>query len=82
MMRIRRIALLLGLLACLFASCRKDHFDVNNVHGVNAEGEMLLPIGSGSFTVSELMQQFNIDSMITCSEDGILTYGFHFEDFV
>ena len=81
MMRIPRIALLLGLLACLFASCRKDHFDVNNVHGVNAEGEMLLPIGSGSFTVSELMQQFNIDSMITCSEDGILTYGFHFEDF-
>ena len=81
MMRIPRVALLLGLFACLFASCRKDHFDVNNVHGVNAEGEMLLPIGSGSFTVTELMQQFNIDSMITCSEDGILTYGFHFEDF-
>ena len=80
MMRILRIALLLGLLACLFASCRKDHFDVNNVHGVNAEGEILLPIGSGSFTVTELMQQFNIDSMITCSEDGVLTYGFHFED--
>ena len=80
MMRIHRIALLLGLFACLFASCKKDHFDVNNVHGVNAEGEILLPIGSGSFTVSELMQQFNIDSMITCSEDGILTYGFHFED--
>ncbi len=79
-MRIHRIALLLGLFACLFASCKKDHFDVNNVHGVNAEGEILLPIGSGSFTVSELMQQFNIDSMITCSEDGILTYGFHFED--
>lgn len=81
MMKILRVALLLGLLACLFASCRKDHFDVNNVHGVNAEGEMLLPIGSGSFAVTELMQQFNIDSMITCSEDGILTYGFHFEDF-
>ncbi|MBQ6306080.1 MAG: hypothetical protein IJK78_05910 [Bacteroidales bacterium] len=80
MMRILRIALLLGLLACLFASCRKDHFDVNNVHGVNAEGEILLPIGSGSFTVTELMQQFNIDSMITCSEDGVLTYGFHFDD--
>ena len=81
MMRIHRIALLLCLLACLFAACKKDRFDVSNVHGVNAEGEMLLPIGSGSFTVSELMQQFNIDSMITCSEDGILTYGFHFEDF-
>lgn len=74
------------LLATLFfvllaVSCKKDHYDVGNVHGLNAEGEMVLPIGSGSFTVTELMQQFNIDSMITCSENGVLAYGIHFEDF-
>jgi hypothetical protein len=76
-----KLFVFLSLLAMLFVACKKGHYDVSNVHGMNAEGEMLLPIGSGSFTVSELMQQFNIDSMITCSEDGILTYGFHFEDF-
>lgn len=80
MMKIHRIALLLCLLACLFASCKKDHFDVSNVHGVNAEGEMLLPIASASFTVEKLMQQFNIDSEIDFSEEGILSYGIHFED--
>ena len=80
MMRIHRIALLLCLLACLFASCKKDHFDVSNVHGVNAEGEVLLPIASASFSVEELMRQFNIDSEIAFSEDGNLSYGIRFED--
>lgn len=79
-MRIHRIALLLCLLACLFASCKKDHFDVSNVHGVNAEGEVLLPIASASFSVEELMRQFNIDSEIAFSEDGNLSYGIRFED--
>ena len=80
MMRIHRIALLLCLLACLFASCKKDHFDVSNVHGVNAEGEVLLPIAAASFSVEELMRQFNIDSEIAFSEDGNLSYGIRFED--
>lgn len=80
MIRIRRIALLLCLLACLIASCKKDHFDLSNVHGVNAEGEVLLPIASASFSVEKLMQQFNIDSEIAFSEDGNLSYGIHFED--
>jgi hypothetical protein len=54
---------------------------VGNVHGVNAEGEMLLPVGSASFSVAELMQQFSIDDIITYMEDGTLTYSTHFEDF-
>ena len=69
------------MLACLLASCKKDHYDLSHVHGVNAEGEVLLPIGSASFSMMELMQQFKIDSMINLSEDGSLSYGFHYEDF-
>lgn len=79
-MRFLKTLLATLLLTLLVVSCKKDHYDVGNVHGVNAEGEMVLPIGSGSFTVTELMQQFNIDSMITCSENGVLAYGIHFED--
>ena len=81
MMRTSKIVLTTLFLVLLVVSCKKDHYDVGNVHGVSAEGEMVLPIGSGSFTVTELMQQFNIDSMITCSENGVLAYGIHFEDF-
>lgn len=80
-MKYIKLFVLFSLTAMLFAACKKDHFDVNNVHGVNAEGEVLLPIGSASFTVSEFMRQFNIDSLITCSEDGNLSYGFHYENF-
>ena len=81
MKRILRIALFWAGLACLLASCKKDHFDVSNVHGVNAEGEMLLPVGSASFTVSELLQQLVIGDEIICSEDGDLSYGFHYQNF-
>ena len=80
-MKVLKTLLATLFLVLLAVSCKKDHYDVGNVHGLNAEGEMVLPIGSGSFTVTELMQQFNIDSMITCSENGVLAYGIHFEDF-
>ena len=80
MMRISKIVLTTLFLVLLIVSCKKDHYDVSNVHAVNAEGEMVLPIGSASFSVAELMQQFKLDSMITCSADGTLTYSTHFED--
>ena len=80
-MRYIKLFALFSLAAVLFAACKKDHFDVSNVHGVNAEGEMLLPVGSASFTVSELLQQLVIGDEIICSEDGDLSYGFHYQNF-
>ena len=76
-----KLFVFLSLLAMLFVACKKDHYDVSNVHGVNAEGEMLLPIGSASFSVTDLIQQFKIDSLITCSEEGNLSYVFHYENY-
>lgn len=80
-MRYSKLFLVLSLAAMLFVSCKKDHFDTSNVHGVNAEGEMLLPVGKASFTLTKLMQQLKIDSVITCSEDGNLSYCFHYDDY-
>ena len=79
-MRYNRLFLILSLAALLFASCKKDHYDLNNVHGVNAEGEVLLPVGSASVSLSELMQKLKIDSIIHCSEDGDLSFGYHYEN--
>jgi hypothetical protein len=79
-MRILKTLLATLLLTLLVVSCKKDHYDVGNVHSVNAEGELLLPVGSASFTVAEFIEQFIIDDLITCSEDGDLTYSTHFED--
>ena len=81
MMKYNKLFLFLALATMLFASCKKEHYDLDHLQGVNAEGEVLLPIGSASFTLTKLMQQFKIDSLITCSEDGNLSYAFHYEDF-
>ena len=51
-MKYNKLFVFLFFLAMLFSACKKDHYELSNVHGVNAEGEMLLPIGSASFTVS------------------------------
>lgn len=80
-MKYVKLLVITTLCVVLLASCKKDHYDLDHLHGVNAEGEVLLPIGSASFTLTKLMQQFKIDSLITCSEDGNLLYAFHYEDF-
>jgi hypothetical protein len=72
--------IVLALLAVMCVSCRKDHYNTSNVNGVKAEGEVLLPVSSTSFTFMEMMQKFKIDSIIHCSEDGNLSYDFHYED--
>jgi len=79
MMKTNRIALLFGLLVCLLASCKKDHYDVTNVHGVNAEGELLLPLASGSYTMMEMMERFQIDSLLTFTESGGMSFAYSYD---
>jgi hypothetical protein len=64
----------------LLPSCKKEHYNVGNVSGVNAEGELLLPIASSSLTMMDMMTRFKMDSIIDCSESGDLSYNIHFED--
>lgn len=79
MKRLKGITLLLVVLASLLASCKKSHYDVGNVHGVNAEGEVLLPLASGSYSLMDLMQRFQIDSLIDCNASGDMTYAYFYE---
>lgn len=80
-MKTNRIALLLGLLVCLLASCKKDHYDVTNVHGVNAEGELLLPLAHKSFTMYDMMERFQIDSLINVTETGDMSFNDYYEHY-
>ena len=64
----------MALFALAFVSCKKDHYDVSQVHGINAEGELLLPLVSKTTTVMDLMERFKIDSLISCADDGSLYY--------
>ena len=79
-MKNNKLFLVLALLVLALVSCKKDHYDVSHVNGVNAEGELLLPIATKSFTMMDMMARFHIDSLINCSETGELSYGYYFED--
>lgn len=79
MMKSNRIILFLCVSVCLLASCKKNHYDVTNVHGVNAQGEVLLPIGSKTLDIMDMMERFQMDSLITCSDDGSLSLDYYYE---
>ena len=80
-MKYNKLLFLLFLLVVSLTSCRKDHYNVGNVHGVNAQGEMLLPLASKSVTMMGMMQRFQIDSLIDCNADGTLSYNYLYEHF-
>ena len=67
-----KIILPVLLVVTLFASCKKDHYNVGNVHGVNAEGEVVAPLASASFTVKDLMERFGMLDLLYWSADGDL----------
>ena len=78
-MRIHKITLLFGVLACLLASCNKAHYDMSQVHGFNAEGEALLPIAHKSLSMMEMMERFQLDSVISCADDGSMSFNYFYE---
>ena len=67
------------LVGILLTSCKKSHYDVTNVHGVNAEGEVLLPIGSKTLSMMDMMERFHVDSIVTCTDDGSLSFDYFYE---
>ena len=67
------------LLAVFFASCSKGHYDLNNVHGVNVEGEVLLPLANGSFTMMDMMSRFGQDSLLVFDASGNMSYNYSYE---
>lgn len=81
MMKISKITFLLVIASFALSSCKKDHYNVGNVHGVNAEGELLLPVASKSFSMYDMMERFEIDSLINISETGNLSYKYYYEQF-
>lgn len=78
-MKFNRFLLVLALLPLAFSSCKKDHYDVSHVNGVNAEGELLLPLATASYTMLDMMQRFQIDSLINFTEDGDMSFSYFYD---
>lgn len=78
-MKVSRILLATLVLALLFVSCKKGHYDIGNVHGVVAEGELLLPVASQSFTVLDMMERFEVADEVNWTEDGDMWFSFFYD---
>ena len=78
-MKNNKLILYCLVLAALFVSCNKAHYDLDNVHGVNVEGEVLLPLAKGSFTVMDMMSRFGQDSVLVFDASGNMSYNYSYE---
>ena len=78
-MKLYKTLLIPVVLVMLLASCSKAHYDVTNVQGVNAEGELLLPVASKSITIGDMITRFGLEEQITWSETGEMAFGFNYE---
>ena len=78
-MKIKKLIIVFALLAVLFGACGKGHYDLDNVQGVALEGEVLVPVASGNYTIMEMMERFGIDSLITFSATGGMQYHYSYE---
>lgn len=78
-MKVKYLIASMALFAVLFASCSKNRYDLTHVHGVNAGGELLLPVASTSFTVADMMERFELTDMVNWTEAGDMSISFDFE---
>lgn len=76
----RLLFLLLAFcLGVAFSSCRKSHYDLNEVNGIHAAGQWNLPVVKSEMSFGDLIQRFHIDTIITFDESGNLKFQYHFE---
>lgn len=68
----KKSLILLALVLLLLGGCNKNHYDLSEVNGVHAEGEMLLPLASASYSLSDLMKKFQLDDLIFSDPSGNL----------
>ena len=79
-MKTYKILLAVTAFALLFASCKKlQHYDVRYVHGINAEGELLLPVTSQTFTVMDMMERFEVADQVNWSPEGNMWFSFSYD---
>lgn len=79
-MKFNRLLILPLLFVLSFSACNKNRFDFDNFQGVHTEGEMLLPLASATYTIMDLMERFQLDSLIACDAEGHLWYHYYYEN--
>ena len=77
-MRFKRLLIVLTSAALSFSACNRYNF--SNFQGIHTEGEWLLPLASATYSIMDLMERFQMDSLVACDADGHLWYHYYYEN--
>ena len=72
--------MLLTLAALTFGACNPNRYNFENFQGVHTEGEWLLPLAYADYSIMDLLERFQMDSLIACDANGHLWYHYYYED--
>lgn len=78
---VHRICLAVVVFGLSLVSCNRSHYNLDYVNGVQVEGEALLPLVSGSYSIMDLMQRFQIDSLLDFDASGNMSYDYSYEHY-
>ena len=76
-MRLRTIAL--ALVLAFLASCNKNHYDFDHLEGVALQGQVCVPIASAQYTVGDMIERFQLDTLLVFGEEGDMSLAFDYE---
>lgn len=80
MRKVIGFAVVLSLIVLSFVSCRKEHYELDNVNGVALNAEVLVPIAKASYSVEDIIRKLNMDSVLTFHEDGGISFRYSYEN--
>lgn len=75
---IKKVVLALACFSFLLTSCSK-RYEFDNVNGVYADGEFLLPLVKASYTFDSLVDRLQLDTMMTFDESGGIHYMLNYD---
>lgn len=75
---IKKLTLALACFAFLLTSCSKC-YDFSDLDSADVNGEIVLSLASASYTIPDLLKQFNVDTLLNFDEDGGMHFLFNYD---
>ena len=74
----KKLFLVFACAVLLLTSCSKN-YDFSSLDGAEMDGEIMLSLASASYTLPDLLKQFNVDTLFSFDEGGGMHFLFDYE---
>ena len=75
---IKKIVLFLACFAFMLTSCSK-RYDFSDLDSADVNGEIVLSLASASYTIPDLLKQFNVDTLFSFEENGNMHFFYNYD---